>query len=110
MSFVVWTTLPLLSLHSIWVGSGDNCEPLKSILTVSPGCAGWVVLLYFTISILVSAVGTNAKFTLYHPPLAGLGTGAVWGVNDEPICHAGLNTGDIKLEYPNTFSPFGFIT
>ena len=52
-------------------------EPLKSMLIVSPGCAGCVVLLYFTISILVSVVGINAKLTLYHPPLAGLETGAV---------------------------------
>ncbi len=45
ISSVLETTFPFLSLHSIWVGSGDNWVPLKSIWATSPGLAGLVVLL-----------------------------------------------------------------
>ena len=44
-SAVFEITLPVESLHSMWVGSGDNVVPGNAIDTLLPGAAGVVVAL-----------------------------------------------------------------
>ena len=82
--------------------------------TLSPGCAGCVVLLYLRISILVFIDGTNAKLTWCQPPTDGFSTGVVCGVHEVLLSPnkppALRNNGEVNDEYPSILSPSGFNT